>query len=51
MSGFNNALVDATFFAGTRIRSNFLVNLGYGDADKLFPRSPRLSFDEAASIL
>jgi 3-hydroxypropanoate dehydrogenase len=51
MSGFNNALVDATFFAGTSIRSNFLVNLGYGDADKLFPRSPRLSFDEAASIL
>lgn len=51
MSGFDNALVDATFFAGTRIRSNFLINLGYGDADKLFPRSPRLSFDEAARIL
>jgi len=51
MSGFNNALVDAAFFAGTRIRSNFLVNLGYGDAEQLFPRSPRLSFDEAARIL
>ena len=51
MSGFNNAQVDAEFFAGTRIRSNFLVNLGYGDAGKLFPRSPRLAFDEAARIL
>jgi 3-hydroxypropanoate dehydrogenase len=51
MSGFNNAQVDAAFFAGTSIRSNFLVNLGYGDTSQLFPRSPRLSFDEAASIL
>ena len=51
MSGFNNARVDAEFFAGTSVKSNFLVNLGYGDADKLFPRSPRLSFDEAARIL
>ncbi|MFC3550290.1 malonic semialdehyde reductase [Lysobacter cavernae] len=51
MSGFDNALVDATFFAGTRIKSNFLINLGHGDAAQLFPRSPRLSFDEAAQIL
>ncbi len=51
MSGFDNALVDSEFFAGTRIRSNFLVNLGYGDLEKLFPRSPRLAFDEAARIL
>lgn len=51
MSGFNNALVDETFFAGTKIRSNFLINLGHGDTAKLFPRSPRLSFDEAADIL
>jgi len=51
MSGFNNALVDQTFFAGTKIKSNFLINLGYGDTNKLFPRSPRLSFDEAARIL
>jgi 3-hydroxypropanoate dehydrogenase len=51
MSGFNNALVDQAFFAGTRIKSNFLINLGYGDPDKLFPRSPRLSFDEAAQVL
>jgi len=51
MSGFDNAKVDAAFFAGTRWKSNFLVNLGYGDASKLFPRSPRLSFDEAARIV
>ena len=51
MSGFNNAKVDAEFFAGTRIRSNFLVNLGIGDASAIFPRSPRLPFDEAAQIL
>src|SRR5688572_8142722 len=47
MSGFNNAMVDEAFFAGTRIKSNFLINLGHGDTAKLFPRSPRLSFDEA----
>ncbi len=51
MSGFDNAKVDAAFFAGTSIRSNFLVNLGHGDPAKLFPRSPRLSFDEAARIV
>lgn len=50
MSGFDNSAVDAAFFAGTAIRSNFLVNLGHGDAAQLFPRSPRLSFDEAARI-
>lgn len=51
MSGFDNAKVDQEFFAGTKIKSNFLINLGYGDPSKLFPRSPRLSFDEAAKIL
>jgi 3-hydroxypropanoate dehydrogenase len=51
MSGFDNAKVDATFFAGTPWKSNFLVNLGHGEADKLFPRSPRLAFDEAARIV
>ena len=51
MSGFDNTKVDAEFFAGTSIKSNFLVNLGYGDASVLFPRSPRLEFDEACSIL
>jgi len=50
MSGFDNARVDAAFFAGTRIRSNFLVNLGVGDPASIFARSPRLSFDEACSI-
>ncbi|WDI93204.1 malonic semialdehyde reductase [Xanthomonas campestris] len=50
MSGFDNAKVDAAFFAGTPIKSNFLVNLGYGDPAGLFPRLPRLSFDEAARI-
>ncbi|MDR7133511.1 3-hydroxypropanoate dehydrogenase [Lysobacter niastensis] len=51
MSGFNNAMVDEAFFGGTRIKSNFLINLGHGDPAKLFPRSPRLSFDEAAQVL
>lgn len=50
MSGFDNAKVDEAFFKGTRIKSNFLVNLGHGDKSKLFPRSPRLSFDEVARI-
>ncbi|SDZ14810.1 3-hydroxypropanoate dehydrogenase [Lysobacter sp. yr284] len=50
MSGFDNAKVDEAFFAGTKIKSNFLINLGHGDHDKLFPRSPRLPFDEAARI-
>jgi 3-hydroxypropanoate dehydrogenase len=52
MSGFDNAKVDAEFFAGTKIRSNFLVALGHGDPDPkvLFPRSPRLAFDEACRI-
>lgn len=50
MSGFNNALVDEAYFAGTPVRSNFLVNLGYGDPAGLHPRGPRLSFDEACSI-
>ena len=50
MSGFDNAKVDAAFFAGTTTRSNFLINLAYGDASKLFPRSPRLAFDDACQI-
>jgi 3-hydroxypropanoate dehydrogenase len=51
MSGFDNAKVDAAFFADTTIKSNFLCNLGYGDATKLHPRAPRLSFEEACSIV
>ncbi|MBL8262582.1 MAG: malonic semialdehyde reductase [Xanthomonadaceae bacterium] len=50
MSGFNNRKVDEAFFAGTAIRSNFLVNLGKGDAGSIFARSPRLGFDEACLI-
>ena len=51
MSGFDNAAVDRLFFAGTSVRSNFLCNLGYGDSKGIFPRSPRLDFDEACSIV
>jgi 3-hydroxypropanoate dehydrogenase len=51
MSGFNNAKVDEAFFAGTTVKSNFLCNLGHGDASKLFPRNPRLSFEEACKIV
>ena len=50
MSGFNNDLVDQTFFAENGWRSNFLVNIGYGDWDGVFNRSPRLSFDEACLL-
>lgn len=50
MSGFDHDAVDAAFFAGTRVRSNFLCNLGYGDDTSLFERSPRLAFDDACRI-
>jgi len=50
MSGFDAAKVDAAFWAGTTVKTNFLVNLGHGDASKLFARSPRLAFDEACAI-
>jgi 3-hydroxypropanoate dehydrogenase len=51
MSGFDNSKVDKEFFPEGKIKSNFIVNLGYGDRAKLFPRNPRLSFAEAAQIL
>jgi nitroreductase len=51
MSGFDNAKVDAAFFPNSTIKSNFLINIGYGDASKLFSRSPRLTFEDAAQIL
>jgi nitroreductase len=51
MSGFDNAGIDREFFAGTRIRSNFIVAIGRGTEENLFPRLPRLSFDEACRIL
>ena len=50
MSGIDKAGIDAAFFAGTPIRTNFVCSLGYGDASKLFGRSPRLPFDEACRI-
>jgi 3-hydroxypropanoate dehydrogenase len=50
MSGFNNEMVDQAFFAGTTIRSNLLVNIGYGDPSGNFDRLPRLSFEEAATF-
>jgi 3-hydroxypropanoate dehydrogenase len=50
MTGFDNDKVDAAFFGGTTVRSNILVNLGQGDPEAVYPRSPRLSFDEAARI-
>jgi len=51
MSGFDNAGVDAAFFAGTNIKSNFIASIGHGTDDNLFPRSPRLDFSEAAKIV
>ncbi|MDE1152769.1 MAG: malonic semialdehyde reductase [Micavibrio sp.] len=51
MSGFDAAAVDAEFFKDGCFKTNFLCNLGYGDAAKLFPRSPRFAFDDVCSIL
>jgi 3-hydroxypropanoate dehydrogenase len=50
MTGFDNAKVDAEFFAGTDVKSNVIVNIGYGDDEKLFPRSPRFAFDQIAKF-
>lgn len=51
MGGFNAAKVDEAFFAGTSIKSNFLVNLGYGDPAGLRPRGPRFAFDEVCRVV
>lgn len=51
MSGFDNRMVDQAYLAGTSWKSNFLCNLGYGDASKLYPRGPRLEFEQACRIL
>jgi len=51
MSGFDNAKVDAAFFPDGRVKSNFLCNLGYGDASKLPPWPPRLPFADACRII
>ncbi len=50
MSGFDNAKVDELFFAGSNVKSNFICNLGYGDSKGIYPRNPRLAFDEACRI-
>jgi 3-hydroxypropanoate dehydrogenase len=51
MSGFDAAKVNAEFFPDGKWKVNFLCNLGYGDGSKLFPRNPRLEFDEACRVL
>lgn len=51
MSGFDNAGVDREFLGGTKWKSNFLCNIGYGTDENLFPRSPRLDFDQACRIV
>jgi 3-hydroxypropanoate dehydrogenase len=50
MSGFDHAKIDEEFWAGTTVRTNFICSLGRGDPAKLFPRNPRLAFDEACRI-
>jgi 3-hydroxypropanoate dehydrogenase len=51
ISGFDNDAVDGEFFAGTSVKSNFLCSIGYGSGEDMFPRSPRLDFDDACSVL
>lgn len=51
MSGFNNKVVDETFFPDGRYKSNFIINIGYGDASKNYPRGPRLAFADVVNIL
>jgi 3-hydroxypropanoate dehydrogenase len=51
MTGFDDAKVDAEFFPEGHVKSNVLINIGYGDHEKLFPRSPRFSFDQMAKII
>ncbi len=51
MSGFDAAALDAAFWAGTPVRSNFICTLGHGDPAKVLPRSPRLTFEEACQFV
>lgn len=51
MSGFDNNAVNAEFFPEGRYKSNFLINLGYGDSAGNYPRGSRLTFEQAASII
>lgn len=50
MSGFDKAKIDEAFFAGTTVEANFICSIGHGTEEKLFPRLPRLSFEEACDI-
>lgn len=50
MSGFDKAAVDAAFWSGTTVETNFICSIGHGTGEKLFPRLPRLSFDDACRI-
>jgi 3-hydroxypropanoate dehydrogenase len=50
MSGFDPAKIDAAFWTGSSMKTNFICALGHGDATKVFQRSPRLSFDEACQL-
>ena len=50
MTGFDRTKVDAEFFPDGHVKSNVLINIGYGDPSKLFPRSPRFDFDQIAQI-
>jgi 3-hydroxypropanoate dehydrogenase len=51
MSGFDEDAVNEAFFAGTDVKSNFLCNVGYGSGEGMFPRGPRLAFDDACSVI
>ena len=51
MSGFDSAVIDAAFWAGTSVKTNFICNLGHGDPSGVFPRNPRLSFEEACQLV
>lgn len=51
MSGFDNGMVDEIFFPGGRYKADFLANIGYGDEQGLYPRGPRLTFDQVCRII
>ncbi len=50
MSGFDHGKIDAAFWSGTTIKTNFICSIGHGDPAKVFPRSPRLTFEEACRL-
>jgi 3-hydroxypropanoate dehydrogenase len=50
MSGFNAEKMDADFWAGTAVKTNFICTLGRGNPEKVFARNPRLSFEEACVL-